>query len=305
MAGRLAPFIELGVGFNPELTSRENVVLNGVMMGLGRREARQAARRGARLRRAARVRRAQAQELLVRDDGPARVRGDGRGGRRHHADRRGARGRRRRRSRRSAWTCSARSGARARRSCSSRTTWRPSRASATGRCCIHDGEQRYLGDPEEAALRYFRLNFPGRGRARPDGRSGVPDVNVRVVDAWLENEPGSGSRTSSRASRSACAWCSRRGRSSTRPVFGIHFLTRTAITVFGFNRTLDVGAGERSRRPASGCGSPARSRTRSCRAATSSTASSRATGPRATSRCTCVAAARLRRLRNPARGRAA
>src|SRR5205814_4344591 len=29
MAGRLAPFIELGVGFNPELTSRENVVLNG------------------------------------------------------------------------------------------------------------------------------------------------------------------------------------------------------------------------------------------------------------------------------------
>src|SRR6478735_2266688 len=39
MAGRLAPFIELGVGFNPELTSRENVVLNGVMMGLGRREA--------------------------------------------------------------------------------------------------------------------------------------------------------------------------------------------------------------------------------------------------------------------------
>ena len=25
MAGRLAPFIELGVGFNPELTARENV----------------------------------------------------------------------------------------------------------------------------------------------------------------------------------------------------------------------------------------------------------------------------------------
>jgi ABC-2 type transport system ATP-binding protein len=34
IAGRLAPFIELGVGFNPELTARENVVLNGVMMGL-------------------------------------------------------------------------------------------------------------------------------------------------------------------------------------------------------------------------------------------------------------------------------
>src|SRR3954470_17346604 len=39
MAGRLEPFIELGVGFNPDLTARENVALNGVMMGLSRREA--------------------------------------------------------------------------------------------------------------------------------------------------------------------------------------------------------------------------------------------------------------------------
>jgi ABC-type polysaccharide/polyol phosphate transport system ATPase subunit len=38
MAGRLAPFIELGVGFNVELTARENVVLNGVMMGLSKNE---------------------------------------------------------------------------------------------------------------------------------------------------------------------------------------------------------------------------------------------------------------------------
>ena len=40
MAGRLAPFIELGVGFNPELSARENVVLNGVMMGLSPQESR-------------------------------------------------------------------------------------------------------------------------------------------------------------------------------------------------------------------------------------------------------------------------
>lgn len=31
--GRLAPFIELGVGFNPELTGRENVFLNGALLG--------------------------------------------------------------------------------------------------------------------------------------------------------------------------------------------------------------------------------------------------------------------------------
>jgi ABC-2 type transport system ATP-binding protein len=41
MAGRLAPFIELGVGFNPELTARENIVLNGVMVGLTPRETRE------------------------------------------------------------------------------------------------------------------------------------------------------------------------------------------------------------------------------------------------------------------------
>jgi ABC-type polysaccharide/polyol phosphate transport system ATPase subunit len=40
MAGRLAPFIELGVGFNPNLTARENIVLNGVMMGMSPRETR-------------------------------------------------------------------------------------------------------------------------------------------------------------------------------------------------------------------------------------------------------------------------
>ena len=40
MAGRMAPFIELGVGFNPELTARENILLNGVMMGLTPAETR-------------------------------------------------------------------------------------------------------------------------------------------------------------------------------------------------------------------------------------------------------------------------
>ena len=40
VAGRLAPFIELGVGFNLDLTARENAVLNGVLMGLTLREAR-------------------------------------------------------------------------------------------------------------------------------------------------------------------------------------------------------------------------------------------------------------------------
>lgn len=38
--GRISPFIELGVGFSPELTARDNVMINAVMLGLSRREAR-------------------------------------------------------------------------------------------------------------------------------------------------------------------------------------------------------------------------------------------------------------------------
>lgn len=36
--GSLVPFIELGVGFNPELTGRENVFLNGALLGFSKEE---------------------------------------------------------------------------------------------------------------------------------------------------------------------------------------------------------------------------------------------------------------------------
>ena len=36
--GRVTALIELGAGFHPEITGRENVVINGMLLGLGRRE---------------------------------------------------------------------------------------------------------------------------------------------------------------------------------------------------------------------------------------------------------------------------
>lgn len=36
--GKLVPFIELGVGFNPELTGRENIFLNGALLGFSHKE---------------------------------------------------------------------------------------------------------------------------------------------------------------------------------------------------------------------------------------------------------------------------
>jgi ABC-type polysaccharide/polyol phosphate transport system ATPase subunit len=40
VSGRLSPFIELGVGFNPDLTARDNVIINAIMLGLTRQQAR-------------------------------------------------------------------------------------------------------------------------------------------------------------------------------------------------------------------------------------------------------------------------
>jgi ABC-type polysaccharide/polyol phosphate transport system ATPase subunit len=40
LRGRMAPFIELGVGFNPDLTAYDNVLINAVMLGLSPEEAR-------------------------------------------------------------------------------------------------------------------------------------------------------------------------------------------------------------------------------------------------------------------------
>jgi ABC-type polysaccharide/polyol phosphate transport system ATPase subunit len=37
--GRVSTFIELGVGFNPDLAARDNAILNAIMLGLSKREA--------------------------------------------------------------------------------------------------------------------------------------------------------------------------------------------------------------------------------------------------------------------------
>lgn len=38
ISGTIAPLIELGAGFHPDLTGRENIVLNGLLMGLSKKQ---------------------------------------------------------------------------------------------------------------------------------------------------------------------------------------------------------------------------------------------------------------------------
>jgi hypothetical protein len=106
---------------------------------------------------------------------------------------------------------------------------------------IHDGEARYLGDPEEAALRYFRLNFGG-GSA-PSKHGAVPDVNARLLDAWLENRDGERVENVEQGEPIGFNVIVEARHDLVSPVFGFHFLTAEGLTVFGFNTTLSLAEG--------------------------------------------------------------
>jgi lipopolysaccharide transport system ATP-binding protein len=41
VGGRIAPLLELGAGFHPDLTGQENVIFNGMILGLSRRQIRE------------------------------------------------------------------------------------------------------------------------------------------------------------------------------------------------------------------------------------------------------------------------
>ena len=93
--GKMSALLELGAGFHPELSGRENVYLNGAILGLSKKRARRAVRRDRRLRRPRAVHRHAGEELLVGHVRAARVLGRHQRRPRHPAHRRGARGRRR------------------------------------------------------------------------------------------------------------------------------------------------------------------------------------------------------------------
>jgi ABC-2 type transport system ATP-binding protein len=256
MAGRLAPFIELGVGFNPELTARENVLLNGVMMGLSRREA--AGRLDAvldfgelqefvelklknyssgmmvRLAFAVMVQ-ADADIMLI--DEVLAV-GDASFAQKcmdvFHEKRRAGK---------------------------TIVLVTHDMATVQSLCdramLIHDGELLYTGEPEETALRYFRLNFGGADGdgAAPNGITGVPDVNVRVVDAWIEDGAGKRVENVEQDQPIALRLTVEATQELVGPIFAVQFVNEDGVVVFGFNKALtraEADAGGKGASPEGG-----------------------------------------------------
>ncbi len=188
MAGRLAPFIELGVGFNPELTARENTVINGVLMGLSKREARRrldAVLEFAELEefvelklknyssgmmvRLAFAIMVQAEADIMLIDEVLAV-GDAAFAQRCM----------------DVFEQKRRAGATVVLVTHDMTTVQ----SMCDRAMVLDsGELQHLGDPEQAALQYYRLNFAQL--RRPDAPlDAVPDFNAKVVHARLLDDAG-------------------------------------------------------------------------------------------------------------------
>jgi ABC-2 type transport system ATP-binding protein len=250
IGGRLAPFIELGVGFNPELTARENVALNGVMMGLGRREA---ARRldsvldfaglrefvdlklknyssGMTVRLAFAVMVEADADIMLIDEvlavGDASF----------------------------AQKCMDVFQAK-RRAGKTLVLVTHNMAMVQSFCdramLIHDGEQRYTGDPEEAVLRYYRLNFGGSAGGNGDPQ---PELAVKLIDVWLENDAGERVENVEQGEPIGLNLLVEARHELTRPMFGFEFLNVDGVPVFGFGKAFTgedepnrIAAGQRVR----------------------------------------------------------
>ena len=237
-AGRLAPFIELGVGFNQEMNARENALLNGVLMGLTRREA--LARLDAildfaglddftelkiknfssgmmvRLAFAVMVH-ADADVMLV--DEVLAV-GD------------------------AAFAQKCMDVFQERRRAGKTiilvTHDMPTVESMCDRAMLLDeGRVSYTGDSEEAAMRYYRLNFAaGDQKVEHAGRPALPDFNAEVVEALVRDRHGRPTESLEQGEPIALDITIEARRRLVEPVFVIHVLNGDGTLVFGFTRDL-------------------------------------------------------------------
>jgi ABC-type polysaccharide/polyol phosphate transport system ATPase subunit len=238
MAGRVAPFIELGVGFNPELTARENCVLNGVLMGLTLREARRRLEAvldfaelgefvdlklknyssGMMVRLAFAVMVQADADIMLIDEVLAV--GD------------------------AAFAQKCNDVFHARRAAGKTVVLVTHDMTTVQELCdramlVHDGELVYIGDTEQTAMEYYRLNF-APVRSEEDGKEAVATVNARLIEANLRDEAGQAIENVEEGVPILLDALFEAAREIDNPIFVVQVLNVDGLIVFGFTRTLDA-----------------------------------------------------------------
>jgi ABC-2 type transport system ATP-binding protein len=245
-AGRVAPFIELGVGLNPELTARENGVLNGVLMGLTLRQARRsldAVLEFAELEEFVDLKlKNYSSGMLVRFAFAVMVQADADV---MLIDEVLAVGD-------AAFAQKCMDVFREKRRSGKTIVLVTHDMTTVQTLChramlLHDGELRYIGEPEDTALRYYRMNFAG---VVPEGGGEkVVDVNARVVRAALRGDGGEAVENLEDGAPIRLDVVLEAARPLERPSFIFHVRNADGAAVFEFTRRLDrhVPAGRRVR----------------------------------------------------------
>jgi ABC-type polysaccharide/polyol phosphate transport system ATPase subunit len=249
MAGRVAPFIELGVGVNPDLTARENAVLNGVMMGLTRREAQrrlEAVIEFAELEEFADLKlKNYSSGMMVRFAFAVMVQADAdvmlidevlAVGDASFAQK-----------------CM---DVFHERKAAGKTIVLVTHDMATVQAMCHramlieDGEIKYIGDPDATALRYYRLNFAGpRRETLADDREPMVDFNAKAIGATLRDPSGGAVENVEQGMPISIEVELEAARRLDGPSFVFHVRNDDGQVVFGFTTSLDerVSAGGRMR----------------------------------------------------------
>jgi ABC-type polysaccharide/polyol phosphate transport system ATPase subunit len=267
-AGRVAPFIELGVGFNPEMTARENAVLNGVLMGMTLREARRsldAVLEFAELEDFVDLRlKNYSSGMLVRFAFAVMVQADADI---MLIDEVLAVGD-------AAFAQKCMDVFREKQRAGKTIVLVTHDMTTVQTLChramlIDDGELRYIGEPEDTALHYYRVNFAGRSRSR--ARRSSTSTRASRGRGWRAAR-----RRWRRGSRSSLTSRSRLRASSTGRAS-----SSTCATPTGRRCSSSSGGSTGGSPRAGGCCSRGRSRTGSCPASTRSTSTCARTARRA------------------------
>jgi ABC-type polysaccharide/polyol phosphate transport system ATPase subunit len=247
MAGRMAPFIELGVGLNPELTAWENGVLNGVLMGLTRREAQR--------RLPAMIEFAELEEfadlklknyssgMMVRFAFAVMIQADADI---MLIDEVLAVGD-------ASFAQKCMDVFHQRRSAGKTILLVTHDMSTVQSMCdramlLDDGEIKYIGDADATALRYYRLNFAKPGR-EPGEREPTIDFNAKVVSAALLDDAGAAIENVERDDPIRIDVVLEAARELDSPQFDFYIRNDDGLVVCGFETALGarVSTGGRMR----------------------------------------------------------